>query len=101
MVGALLQILHIEEGALPFLARLLPLQPREACGLASIEGGCPTGHRDRANRLGLKVNQSPEQLDAGPDTKVCFAEGCECGQGHHHVFPNMVRLQMEMVQELP
>jgi hypothetical protein len=45
MVDALLHILHIEEGALPFLSRLLPLQPREACGLASVEGGHPVGHR--------------------------------------------------------
>jgi hypothetical protein len=41
IINALLQILHIEEGALPLLARLLPLQSREACGLASIEGATP------------------------------------------------------------
>jgi hypothetical protein len=60
MVDALLQILHIEEGALPFLARLFPLQPRESSGLASVEGGRPTCHWDRVHRLGLEVEQLPE-----------------------------------------
>jgi hypothetical protein len=60
MIRALLQILHIEEGALPFLARLLPLYAREVRGLARIKGGSAAYHWDGFRRLGLEVDQPME-----------------------------------------
>jgi hypothetical protein len=100
MICALLQILHIEEGALPFLARLLPLYAREVRGLTCIEGGGAAYHRDCLRRLGLEVDQPTEQLDIGPDAQVRLAKGRKRGQRHHRIRPDVVRLQMEMVQEL-
>jgi hypothetical protein len=38
-----------------------------------------------------------EQLDVGPDAQVRFAKGRECGQRHHRVRPNVVRLQMKVI----
>jgi hypothetical protein len=44
MVDVLPEILHIEEGALPFLTGLLPRQLQEPSGLAGVEGGRPARH---------------------------------------------------------
>jgi hypothetical protein len=60
MVYALLQILHIKEGALPLFARLFPLQSGEVCGLARVEGGCPAHYGNGVYRLSLEVDQPAE-----------------------------------------
>jgi hypothetical protein len=44
MADVLPDVLHVEEGALPFLTGLLPHQLRESSGLAGVEGGRPARH---------------------------------------------------------
>jgi hypothetical protein len=51
--------------------------------------------------LGLEKEESIEELKVGPDSQVRFTEGGECRQCHHRIRPDMVRLQMKMIQELP
>jgi hypothetical protein len=97
MICTLLQVLHIEEGALPLLARLFSLYARELHGLARIEGGGSAYHRDGFRRLGLEVDQPVEQLNVGLDAQVRLAKGRKCGQHHHRVHPDVVRLQTKMI----
>jgi hypothetical protein len=44
MVDVLPEVLHVEEGAFPFLTGLLPCQLQESSGLAGIEEGRPARH---------------------------------------------------------
>jgi hypothetical protein len=63
MVCALLQVLHIEEGVLPLLARLFSLYAREVRGLAHIEGDGAAYHWDGFRRLGLEVDCDDLKFD--------------------------------------
>jgi hypothetical protein len=58
-------------------------------------------HRNRIQRLGLEEEEPSEQLDIGPDAQIGFTKGGKHGQRHHRICPNMMRLQVEVVQELP
>jgi hypothetical protein len=81
-----------------FLQDSFPFSPANPVIFAGVEGGLPTCHRDRVRRLGLEVEQPPEQLDAGPDAQIRLAKGGEHGQDHHRIRPNV--MQMEVIQEL-
>jgi hypothetical protein len=50
--------------------------------------------------LSLEVDQPAEPLDVGLDAQIRLTKGRKHGQPHHRICPEVVRLQMEMVQEL-
>jgi hypothetical protein len=60
MVFALLQVLRVEEGTLPFLARLLSFYVGKVRSLARVEGGGAAYHQNGLRRLGLEVDQPAE-----------------------------------------
>jgi hypothetical protein len=57
-------------------------------------------HRNGFCHPGLEVDQPVEQLNTGPDAQIRLTKGCKCGQYHHRVHPNVMRLQVKVVQEL-